>query len=115
MDPTSKADLTSALDLLWKRFLPQILDRISVLETAAKDCIQGSPRGFMLRTARDAAHKLAGSLGTFNLTRGTVLARELELFYSNDPDLSTEAVAHLVKITIQLRQIVENRPPSGGA
>jgi HPt (histidine-containing phosphotransfer) domain-containing protein len=59
--------------------------------------------------ANSAAHKLAGVLGTFGLTRGTVLAREAEMIYSGEPDTDAAAEAQLKMITAQLRTLIENR------
>ena len=62
-------------------------ERIAVLEKSAQRlAADASPSSSTIASA--AAHKLAGVLGTFGLTRGTVLARELEIMYSreNGPD-----------------------------
>ncbi len=53
-----------------------------------------------------AAHKLAGVLGTFDLTRGTILAREAEMLYSGEADTNPEDAARLTVIAAQLRAIV---------
>ena len=57
--------------------------------------------------ANSAAHKLAGVLGTFGLTKGTVLAREAEIIYSGEPETDAEAAAQLRKISGQLRMLIE--------
>jgi hypothetical protein len=36
MDPAPKPVLAAALDQLWTRFLPQIRERVSILESAAR-------------------------------------------------------------------------------
>jgi HPt (histidine-containing phosphotransfer) domain-containing protein len=59
--------------------------------------------------ANAAAHKLAGTLGTFSLTRGTVLARQLELMYSQETGPLPVFAKSLSSITAELRSIVENR------
>ena len=94
MDPAPKPVLAAALDQLWTRFLPQIRERVSILESAARSL---------------AAHKLAGVLGTFNLSHGTGLARQLEVFYSAegapDPIFAAQAAA----LASELHTIVETR------
>jgi HPt (histidine-containing phosphotransfer) domain-containing protein len=88
MDPIEQTALASAIDRLWTQFLPQMEERIATLETAAAAFAADKLSIEQHEAANTAAHKLAGVLGTFGLTRGTVLARELEIMYSreNDPD-----------------------------
>ena len=67
---------------MWARFRSQILERVAVLEAAASAVTAKNLTAAEREAANAAAHKLAGTLGMFNLTRGTDLARELELAYS---------------------------------
>jgi HPt (histidine-containing phosphotransfer) domain-containing protein len=100
-------ELNEALDRLWKQFLPQIEERVATLEAAGRDLAGGRLTEHARDEAHAAAHKLAGVLGTFGLTKGTVLAREMEMLCSGDAD---PAVAgELVHIAAQLRAIVQHR------
>ena len=72
------------MDRLWIRFLPEIRERVAILEAAAEAVSAKRSAHPTVRPHKAAAHKLAGVLGTFNLTRGTVLARELELAFSRE-------------------------------
>jgi HPt (histidine-containing phosphotransfer) domain-containing protein len=100
--------MNEALDRLWKQFLPQIEERVAALESAgaalAADRLSDNQR----EAAQAAAHKLAGVLGTFGLTKGTVLAREAELMYSGDTD--PEAAPQLAEIAQRLKALVAGRP-----
>jgi len=80
--------MAEALDRMWSRFLPQIEERLAVLDAAAAAAGNGLTPD-QLSQAREAAHKLAGVLGTFGLASGTVLARQIEALYSppNSPGL----------------------------
>ncbi len=109
MEHISKPDLTAAINLLWARFLPDILERVAVLEAAAAAFAADTLTIPQHEAASDAAHKLAGSLGTFNLTRGTVLARELEVMYSRENGPDPALGQQLISIAAELRTIVENR------
>jgi HPt (histidine-containing phosphotransfer) domain-containing protein len=109
MDPIGQPALTEAVDLLWARFLPQMQERVAILETVAVAFTAGGLSIAQLQTANAAAHKLAGVLGTFGLTRGTVLARELEMMYSRDGGPDRALAARLIKIAAELRSIVQNR------
>jgi len=51
-------------------------------------------------------------LGTFDLTRGTVLARELELTFARDSSPGRDGGAKLAEIAAELRSMVESRKSS---
>ncbi len=109
MDPMEKAALDGALDRMWAQFLPLMLERVAILEAAARAFACGQLSLEQHEAANTAAHKLAGVLGTFNLTRGTVLGRELEIMYSRDGGPDPALGAQLASIAAELRSIVENR------
>jgi HPt (histidine-containing phosphotransfer) domain-containing protein len=102
--------LSRAIDLLWSRFLPEIKERVAILEAAAASVAAKQLTKSRREKAHAAAHKLAGVLGTFNLTRGTVLARELEMTYSRENSPGPDSGERLAAIAAELRTMVENRP-----
>jgi HPt (histidine-containing phosphotransfer) domain-containing protein len=109
LDSAQQDALNQALDGLWAKFLPLIEERVGLLESAAAACAAGRLSIEQQQAAAAAAHKLAGVLGTFSLTEGTVLARELETMYSQ-PGASDSALgARLISIAAELRLIVRNR------
>ena len=94
---------------MWTRHRPQILERVTVLEAAATAVATKSITTAEREAAQAAAHKLAGTLGMFNLMHGTDVARELEQIYSRGslpPDASGE---HLATLAAELRTMIENR------
>jgi len=109
MDAESHSALSAALDQLWARFLPQMRERVAVLEAAAAACAEGRLNATETEAAHAAAHKLAGSLGSFNLTHGTVLARELELLYSVGDVPGRELGPQLTAHAAELRTLIEHR------
>lgn len=109
MDSIGQPGLSEALDRLWVQFLPQLEERVAVLETASVALAQGTLAIKQRGEANAAAHKLAGILGTFGSTRGTILAREAEIIYSGEPEPDPDAAARLAEIAAQLRAIVSNR------
>jgi HPt (histidine-containing phosphotransfer) domain-containing protein len=106
-DQSIQPDLTAALERLWQQFLPQIQERVTVLESAGLALSGGGLSDDHREEAKSAAHKLAGVLGTFGLTRGTILAREAEMLCSGDADPAT--APHLTEIAIQLRSLIAGR------
>lgn len=105
----ASTQLSAALDKLWAQFLPQMLERIAVMEAANEAFAAGRLTVDQRAEANAAAHKLAGVLGTFGLTRGTVLAREAEVLYSAPLEDEAGSLPRLQEIAIQLRALVNSR------
>ncbi len=106
-DPSIQPEVNAALDRLWKQFLPQIEERVAVLEAASHALSDGKLTDEVRDAAQAAAHKLAGVLGTFGLMKGTILAREAEMLCSGDADPAS--AAQLTEISTQLRSLVTER------
>ena len=102
-------DLAAAIDLLWARFLPEIGERVGLLDAAATACAANQLSAAQCKAVHAAAHKLAGTLGTFNLARGTDLAREFELLFSGEDCPGPALAGRLTSIAAELRTIVESR------
>ena len=109
MDPAQQPALNAALDRMWAQFLPQMEERVAILETAAQAFAANQLSIQQHQAANAAAHKLAGVLGTFGLTRGTELARELEIMYSRENGPDPALGPRLASIAAELRTIVESR------
>ena len=110
MDPAANqgsTDLAAALDRLWARFLPELRERLGILDSAAQAHAAGTLSKEQQENAHAAAHKFAGVLGTFNLERGTELARELELLYESPPDPT--AAPRIAQLSSDLRTLIETR------
>jgi HPt (histidine-containing phosphotransfer) domain-containing protein len=103
-EPVPHQALDEALDRLWKQFQPQIEDRLAAIESAARALTSGELIEVQRDAAHAAAHKLAGVLGTFGLTKGTILAREAEVLFSRDADPAT--ASQISEIAAQLRTLV---------
>jgi HPt (histidine-containing phosphotransfer) domain-containing protein len=101
--------LAGALDVLWAKFLPENEERVATLEAASAGCAHGSLSEDQREAAASAAHKLAGVLGTFGLTRGTELARELELMFSQPVARDPASGKRMVEIAAHLRSILASR------
>ena len=109
MDPNGQPALDEALDRMWIQFLPQIKERLDLLDSAAAAFAANQLTIEQHEAANAAAHKLAGVLGTFGLTKGTVLARELEMMYSRDGGPDPALGAQLTSIAAELRAIIDSR------
>ena len=100
-------EIAEALKLLWLKFLPQMQERVAVLEEANSALQSSSLSDEQRAAAGAAAHKLAGSLGTFGLTEGTNLAREAEQIYTSDRDFDSSAAARIGVITRELANLIQ--------
>lgn len=107
--PDAQLALSAALDRMWAQYLPQVEERVEILAGAAQANAAGPLSADHQKAAQSAAHKLAGVLGTFGLTRGTVLARELEIMYSRQADTDPEMAERLASIAAELKAIVASR------
>jgi HPt (histidine-containing phosphotransfer) domain-containing protein len=103
--PVAPTALSDALNRLWARFLPEIEDRVSILEVAAKAHGDGCLSQEHREAAHAAAHKLAGILGTFGLHRGTDLARQVELEFGEK--LPGSDAAQLSLWIAELRGVID--------
>jgi len=91
--------LNPAIAALWQRNLPQVQQRLALLDQAAAGPLTPELRG----EAIAVAHKLSGSLGMFGFHRGTLIARELEeRLESPSPEAATLAI-----LTAQLRDAID--------
>ncbi len=106
---TAAHDLTQLLDQLWTRFLPEIRERAKILHNAASACAEGTMNDDLRESAHAAAHKLAGSLGTFNLARGTELAREFEQASSSEESCIAVGAERLSEIAAEIRTVIDGR------
>jgi HPt (histidine-containing phosphotransfer) domain-containing protein len=111
-EPAANADLNQAIDRLWVRFLPEMRERVSILAAAAAALADGTLTAAQCEAAQAAAHKLAGVLGTFNLTRGTDLARKLEISFSQKGGPDRDAADRLAAAAHELQIVIENRKPA---
>ncbi|BAZ06474.1 response regulator [Calothrix sp. NIES-3974] len=94
----------SAIAQIWQRHQPRVQEQLAVLTqtvTAAQNQ-QLSPQ--LQNTARQEAHSLAGSLGTFGIGNGSIIARQIETILQSHQDFSTQEVAHLSDLVDQLHQ-----------
>ena len=109
METSAQQSMTEALDRLWMQFKPQMEERVAVLDAANRALAADKLSMHWRAEANSAAHKLAGTLGTFGLTKGTVLAREAEVIYSGDAEPDPNSLPRLEEIAAELKAIITSR------
>jgi diguanylate cyclase (GGDEF)-like protein len=70
--------LQGRLAEIWTRTRDRVLERVDLLDQTGVALLEGSLTAGLRKQAENAAHKLAGLLGTFGLAAGSRFARELE-------------------------------------
>ncbi|MEI2418664.1 Hpt domain-containing protein, partial [Arthrospira platensis SPKY2] len=104
--------LNQSIQKVWERFRETLDDRIITIEKAIGAANDGQINLLMQQQARQEAHKLAGSLGTFGRREGSTVAREIELILQLDTSLISEHLPSLSILIDRLRQIVETDRPN---
>ncbi|MDT8067720.1 MAG: Hpt domain-containing protein [Terriglobia bacterium] len=95
-------EVREKLAALWEKYLPEMTERVRVLERACESLGKGKLSPDERHSALAAAHKLAGALGTFGRGHGTELAREIEGMLQN----GTAQPARMRSLLQELRDIV---------
>jgi len=103
----TNAGMAEALARLWTKFLPEITQRVAVLEAAAISLAMGSLSSEEREAAHAAAHKLAGSLGSFGLHQGTDRARQAEVLLAEE--ISRGDAVQLEGYARELRALLDSR------
>jgi DNA-binding response OmpR family regulator len=102
---TAEDDFRAAIRAMWEEARPGALERIELIEDAVAALLAGALDAETLAAARAAAHKLAGSLGTFGVEGGTVIARSLEAALEARPEHAD--APGLAEQVLALRRTVE--------
>jgi len=96
--PTSTSDapppantLQLLLQQLWVTSQATIAQRLETLQNAQIHMEQNSLDARIRKQAADAAHKLAGILGTFGLPQGSTLALQVEAAMENNETATLDA------------------------
>src|SRR5207302_241983 len=106
---TTPNQLNKKVQELWRKYLPQTLARLEVLQSAVETLSRGDLTTEARTAAAQEAHKLAGSLGTFGLESGSGIAVEIEQTLSSHTDFSDTEISKLKVLGDRLQQEIESR------
>jgi HPt (histidine-containing phosphotransfer) domain-containing protein len=106
--------LHDLLATLWARSRQTISERVEVLRAAHRNLRTNAADKNARRAGADAAHKLAGILGTFGLPDGTNLARRVELLLESSAPLRPFDLEGLQQTIDQLQQMIEAKSKDAG-
>jgi HPt (histidine-containing phosphotransfer) domain-containing protein len=104
MSNTSDAEIQALLADLWKRHLPQLIERLTLLEQMADQAAHSGLASLseeQRAEAQSTAHKLAGNLGMFGHKHAGDTASQIEQTFKSP---TPETLAALPTLVAQLRQ-----------
>jgi HPt (histidine-containing phosphotransfer) domain-containing protein len=105
MKPPDK--LSGEIDHLWHKYLPVMRSRIETIQLAV-DAIRGNRLTPDLRAdAKQSAHNLAGSLGTFGLEHASSDALEIEWRLAEP--MGADGIVALDEQLARVKQAIETR------
>ena len=106
--------LHDLLATLWSRSRETIGERLDVLRTTHRTLRTHPADKNARRAGADAAHKLAGILGTFGLPDGTNLARHVEVMLESAAPIRPFDLESLQRAIDQLHQMIEAKSKDAG-
>ncbi len=101
MSNTPETEIQTLLQDIWKRHLPQLLERLNLLEHAATLAASSSLSEEQRAEAQNVAHKLAGNLGMFGHVHAGNTASQIEQILK---DPTPQALAELPSLVAMLKE-----------
>ncbi|MCL6436237.1 MAG: response regulator [Leptolyngbyaceae cyanobacterium HOT.MB2.61] len=98
----------TAIAEVWQRFQPRVSEQITVLEQAVTALSDQSLSQELRQQAKQEAHTLAGSLGTFGFEQASQLAGTIEQQFQSCDRLNPNQIHHLQQLIRMLRQQIEH-------
>jgi diguanylate cyclase (GGDEF)-like protein len=99
-----------ALAGIWERYKERISEQIAVLDQAAAALLKKTLGAQLRQQAYQEAHTLAGSLGTFGFTEGSLLARKIERLFQAGKSLDKNEAIRLRELVEALHREIELTP-----
>ncbi|WP_373527670.1 response regulator [Nostoc sp.] len=93
-----------------ENFKAKVGSRIAVLKLAANALRKGKLDAQLRQKAEQEAHKLAGSLGSFGFSKGSLLANEIEDLFQTQKIISQAKCFYLDKLLMELQRELEKSP-----
>jgi len=107
---THAKEMEELLHTLWKSNYGTLLERLKVLRVAQEKLAADGLDRQTRQDAEDAAHKLAGILGTFGLPHGSALASKIEVWLAGETARDAGCAPQFVSWVNELEGIIASRP-----
>lgn len=111
MESPSDEETLAAVAALWERYKGIIMSRLAVLDEARTALQQGTLQPDLRGQAREEAHKLAGSLGSFGFPEASRLAEQAEGLFKAEAPLGRPETLRLTRLLSALHRSLDS-PPS---
>lgn len=111
-DTLHRAAVVSSLRAIWDRREEDVLEQVALLERATLCLIGGDLADELRRQALSAAHKLAGSVGTFGFAEASNIARRIEDQLDGEEDIDPTEVLRISDLVVRLRPELERGLPA---
>ena len=108
--PDTEQDELADMAGMWNRFRDTFGAQVAVLEEAAAALLSRELTTEHREEALREAHKLAGSLGTFGMPRGSEIAREVESWLNADVHSDPADTLRVADAVVALRACVDAGP-----
>ena len=102
----ASALLASKLNELWRTSRPVILERMATLHATQAALAANTADTAARSEGREAAHKLAGVLGTFGLPRGSQIASAIESLLMTEAPLTADNLTTLAANIAELDSLI---------
>ncbi|BAY25757.1 multi-component transcriptional regulator [Calothrix sp. NIES-2100] len=96
-----------AMSGLWNKYQGLMMQRLEVLQQAATVLKTANLTSELRQSAAQAAHKLAGVLGMFELEKGTEISREIEKIFTYNGDLSIVQKQQVFSLIEKLEKLLK--------
>jgi len=103
-------EMAALLDTLWKSNYGVLMERVGILRDAREKLAAGSLDDQSRKSAEEAAHNLAGILGTFGLPQGSALASKIEVWLAQKAPPGANSADVLRSWVDELEAIIASRP-----
>ena len=108
----ARSDSTADLVNLWEQYKDAMSDRLVILENTAITLTANNFNPELKKSAKLAAHKLAGSLGSLGFDDGSKLAREIETLLALETFPQSEQIEPFGKLVSNLRERFDRHQPA---
>jgi|SRR3954463_1374656 HPt (histidine-containing phosphotransfer) domain-containing protein len=100
------ANVDAALDEMWNKFRPLNEERLALLDRVVAELRYGAVSDTARKSAEEAAHKIAGSAGSFGYDEATRLARRIEQMLKREGEFSSTESSELIISVYELRNLM---------
>jgi DNA-binding response OmpR family regulator/HPt (histidine-containing phosphotransfer) domain-containing protein len=100
---------------LWGEFKDSFREQIELLDTTIRSYVTTFPTGDpeLSSTARKVAHQLAGSLGIYGFSQGSIFARQIEDLFNEDLQLTMLDLQLMMQLVVDLQAEISHDPVVG--